>query len=231
MRIVRIIIGLLLLPCCVAVSKTLYFMLLKMGGCGVAAAPTFWIALGAGLMAWVLAFAFFPLPVRTYVLAHELTHAFWGHLMGAQVLGIKVTKTGGNVRLSESNFLVVLAPYFFPLYTIIVMCVYFLLSVFFDLKSFFPVFLAAVGFTLGFHVCLTVSALAQRQTDIEQYGRFFSWTLICFFNVLVIGFLLVLISPAAMSQFFARLAVDFADVWSLVGGVIAWLYGAAHRRL
>lgn len=229
MNIIRVIIGLLLLPCCAAVSRTIYFMLAAPGNCGEIVGASFWLTLGAGLFLWILMFIFLPSPVKTYVLAHELTHILWGSLMGATVLGMRVSKSGGNVKLSESNFLVVLSPYFLPLYTVLIVGVWFLASVFIDLQKYFPLFLGATGFTLGFHICFTISALGQRQPDIEQYGRFFSCALICFMNLFVVGFLLVLVSPVTISQFLTRLAVDFADVRNFIWSGILRLYGAVQR--
>lgn len=216
MKTVRIIVGLFLLPCCVAVSRTAYFVLIAADKSGESVGTMFWVAVGAGLCLWALIFIFLPSPVKSYVLAHELTHILWGSLMGATVLGVRVSGKGGSVKLSESNFIVVLAPYFFPLYTILIVCAWFFASVFIDLQKYFPLFLGTMGFTLGFHICFTISAMGQRQPDIEQYGRFFSCALICLMNLLVVGFLLVLVSPVSLSQFAVRLADDFRIVWEWI---------------
>ena len=226
MKIVRLLIGLLLLPCCAAVAHAVYFMLATMG----TEMASFCLALGLGLFLWILMFVFLPAPVKMYVLAHELTHVLWGSLMGATVLGMRVSGKGGSVKLSESNFVVVLAPYFFPLYTILIVGVWFLASVFVDLQKYFPLFIGAVGFTLGFHVCFTISAMGQRQPDIEQYGRFFSCALICFMNLLVVGWLLVLVLPFSINQFAVRLAADFIYVWRFIWILILRLYGVAARH-
>lgn len=212
MKIARLLIGLVLLPSCVAVARTIYFMLAAPGNSDEVVEAAFWLALGAGFLLWMLIFIFLPAPVKSYVLAHELTHVFWGSLMGATLLGMRVSKNGGSVKLSESNFLVALAPYFFPLYTILIVGAWFLASVFLDLQKCFPLFLGALGFTLGFHICFTIPALGQRQPDIELYGRFFSYALICFMNLLVVGFLLILVAPVSLSQFALRLTADFRFV-------------------
>jgi len=226
MKAVRMLIGLFLLPCCAAVSRAVYFMLAGTGIYGETGGATFLLGIGVGLVLWIAVFVFLPAPVKSYVLAHELTHVLWGHFFGATVLGMRVSKNGGNVKLSESNMFVALAPYFFPLYSILVICAYFLLSVFFDLQKYHLLFLAAVGFTLGFHLFFTVSALAIKQTDIEDYGKIFSYTLIYFMNALIIGLLIVAVSPVSLLQFAVRLAADFGIVWNLIWGGILRLYGA-----
>ena len=220
------LIGLFLLPCCAAVSRAVYFMLAGTGSCVGTEGATFLLGIGVGLVLWILVFIFLPAPVKSYVLAHELTHVLWGHFFGATVLGMRVSKTGGNVKLSESNMFVALAPYFFPLYSILVICAYFLLSVFFDLQKYHLLFLAAVGFTLGFHLFFTVSALAIKQTDIEDYGKIFSYALIYFMNALIIGLLIVAVSPVSLIQFAVRLGADFMDVWRLIWNWVLRLYGA-----
>ncbi len=218
----------MLLPCAVAVSRSVYFILAGMGNSGGGAGATFLIGIGVGLALWLAVFVFLPAPVKSYVLAHELTHALWGHFFGATVLGMKVSKSGGNVKLSESNLLVVLAPYFFPLYSILVICAYLLLSVFFDLQNYHLLFLAAVGFTLGFHYFFTISALAMKQSDIEIYGKIFSYALIYFMNALIMGLLVVAVSPVTLFQFAARLALDFSDVGRLAWVWIMKIYGEAR---
>lgn len=205
-----------LLPCCVAVSRTLYFLVSALNTGVSSAVSAFWLAIGAGLCLWMAVFIFLPAPVRGYVLAHELTHAFWGYIMGASLWGMKISKSGGNVRLSESNFFVVLAPYFFPLYTLLVVGIYFLGSVFFYLERYFPLFLALTGFTLGFHFSFSAAVLGRRQSDIEEYGKTFSYPFIYFMNCLVICLLLVAISPLSLDQFYRRLAEDFAFVGSFI---------------
>ncbi|MDD5483688.1 MAG: hypothetical protein PHP98_08575 [Kiritimatiellae bacterium] len=232
MRLIRVIIAVFLLPCCAAVARAVYFTLaVPAGGGGFGGTSFFWTALGLGFLLWMLFFVFLPAPVRSYVLAHELTHVLWGALMGASVLGMRVSKSGGEVKLSESNLFIALAPYFFPFYTLLLAAAWFLASVFLDLRAYFPLFLGATGFTLGFHICFTISALGRRQPDTAQYGRFFSYTLICFMNLLVIGLLLILVSPVSFNQFAGRLAVDFGIVGNFIWGWMRQLYGAVPRRL
>lgn len=222
MKALRVFIGLLLLPCGFAISRAVYFLLAATGRSGESFGSIFCLAAGTGLCLWALVFVFMPAPVKSYVLAHELTHALWGHLMGAALLGLKVSKRGGNVKLSESNFLVVLAPYFFPLYALLVICAYFLGSVFVDLHKYDALFYALVGFTLGFHIFFTVMVLARKQPDIKNYGKIFSYTLIYFMNALVISLLIVAVAPVTFNQFTARVAADFTFTGLCVWKLMMW---------
>ena len=116
----KALLGLILLPFCLAVSRTLYALIQAIHPSSVAAVSlSAWWLLG-GFIFWVVLFFALPRPFRSYVLAHELTHALWGWVMGARVSRIRVSKNSGSVSLSKTNFLITLAPYFFPLYTVCV---------------------------------------------------------------------------------------------------------------
>ncbi len=213
MRILRVILGLALIPVCVAVTKS---VLALMGMLGAAAGldrslPV--LAVGIGVMLWGLIFYILPRPVRTYVLAHELTHALWGSIFGARVLGMRVSKSGGSVRMSEVNWLTSLAPYFFPLYTVLVVLAYCLLALFVDLRRWELIWFGLIGLTLGFHWTFTLETLFQPQSDIRRYGRLFSYTLIYLLNIMGIGLVLVLVSPVSLDLFVGQLFRDVAGVW------------------
>ncbi|MCC7160069.1 MAG: hypothetical protein IT281_11125, partial [Ignavibacteria bacterium] len=170
-KFLKFIIGLFLLPFCWAFSKA-FFVLLQ--SFPVAASGwTAW-AIPAGFVLSVIGFFILPRPFRISVLAHELTHAVWGILMGAKVGKMKVGKDGGHVMLSKSNFIISLAPYFFPFYTGLVIAGWYISGCFLDQAAFEPWWLAAVGLTWGFHVTFTVYMLSQHQPDIQENGRIFS---------------------------------------------------------
>ena len=83
-------------------------------------ADTVWVPLLAGAACWLVIFLLLPKPMWIYVFGHELTHALWTWLFGGQVKKMKVTSDGGHVVISKTNFLIALAPYFFPLYAVLV---------------------------------------------------------------------------------------------------------------
>lgn len=156
-------------------------------------------ALPAGFFISVLGFFILPRPFRTYVLAHEMTHAFWGMLMGAKVGKMKIAKNGGHVMLSKSNFLISLAPYFFPFYTGLVIAVWCIAALFTDLSAYEPWWLAAVGLTWGFHVTFTVYMLSQSQPDVQENGRLFSYVIIYLANLFFVALWMILIGSPTFS--------------------------------
>jgi hypothetical protein len=156
-------------------------------------------AFGGGFILWLLIFILLPRPVRSYILAHELTHALWGILRGARVKNIKVAKEQGSVTLTRTDFLITLAPYFFPLYTFIVIVAYYILSIFFEMQRYELVWLGLVGFSWAFHVCFTITTLMQEQSDIKGCGYLFSYTVIYVANLLCVALWIVVVSEVTLS--------------------------------
>lgn len=181
-RFLRFLIGLLLLPACWGVGKTfVHAIAATSGGFSVG---TF--SLLGGVLVFVFAWMALPRPVRTYVLGHELTHALWGLLFGAMPSDLKVSETGGSVKLTKSNLLITLAPYFFPFYTFLVIIAALVTYAFLRPLPVIPLWLFMIGFTWAFHILFTLETLSQAQPDVKLYGRLFSWTFIFIVNVLIV---------------------------------------------
>jgi hypothetical protein len=178
-------VGIGLLPACWGVSVATWELALPVVG-STAAGIEPW-ALPIGFLFWVALFLFLPRPIRTYVLAHELTHALSALMMGAKVGKMKVGKEGGHVEVSKTNFIITLAPYFFPLYTFLVIASYYLASIWLPVENYRPFWLGTIGFTWGFHFTFTLQMLTQRQPDIQEHGRIFSFVTIFLVNLLLIG--------------------------------------------
>ena len=124
-RLLRFLTGAALLPLCVSVSLALLETLRSIQSSGLLLSPeTVWLLTGYFL--WLGMWFFLPQPVRAYVVAHELTHALVGLLFGARARNLRVSVRGGSVSLTKSNMLITLAPYFFPLYTVIVILLHLL---------------------------------------------------------------------------------------------------------
>ena len=115
----RLLLGLALLPaCCGVVVSFLDAMPAAAGSSGWLSAES--IAALGGVAAFALCWIAVSHPVRAYVLGHELTHAIWGLMFGARPSDLRVGQNGGSVKLTKSNLLITLAPYFFPFYTFLV---------------------------------------------------------------------------------------------------------------
>jgi len=145
-----------------------------------------WVPLVAGAICWVVIFLLLPKPMWIYVFGHELTHALWTWLFGGQVKSMKVTSKGGHVIITKTNFLIVLAPYFFPLYVVLVVLAFAIGNYFWNWHSYLVWFHLLVGAAYAFHVTLTWHALQTRQSDITSQGYLFSAVVIFLGNVLVL---------------------------------------------
>jgi hypothetical protein len=139
-------------------------------------------------------------PIRTYVFGHELSHAIAAWMSGADVKRFHVSKKGGSVTVSRSNFFIALAPYVLPLYALLTMTAFYAASYFFPiLRSYWQAFLWVLGGTLGFHMALTVYALKMDQPDLKAAGKFLSAVLIFLGNTLSIVLLLGVLFPRTVS--------------------------------
>ena len=183
MGFVRLLVAVFLMPACFGIVRALCQSVILLSGSGVSVEA---LSLLGGMAAFALAWMSLSHPVKTYVLGHELTHALWGLLFGAVPSSIKVGASGGSVRLSKSNMLITLAPYFFPFYTFVVIVTALVTSAFVRPLPFLPLWMFAIGFTWAFHVLFTLETLTQRQPDVKLYGRLFSWTVILVGNAALV---------------------------------------------
>lgn len=156
---------------------------------------TFWLALLGGMTCWWAVFLLLPKPMWVYVFGHELTHALWTWLFGGRVKKFKVTAKGGHVVVTKSNFLVTLAPYFFPVYVALVLAVFALGHLIWGWSAFRVLFHWVVGVAYGFHVTLTLHILRTRQSDITSQGWMFSLVVIFLGNVLVLLLGIPMLTP------------------------------------
>ena len=215
-RVLRLLLALLLLPLCGASTLAVTGLL------GSLESGVSWpeLSLAGGFLLWIAMYFTLPRPIRTYVLAHELTHALWGYLMGAAVHNLKVSRKGGSVLLSGSNMWVTLSPYFFPLYTVVISIVYGICSLAWDLHHLEWLWLALVGLTWSFHLTFTVSSLLQHQTDIVEYGRVFSMTVIYLMNVLGMGAWIALVTRARLDVYLMLLAERTVEFYGKIAQII-----------
>jgi len=202
LRLLKLLFGILLIPAGVAATRVFpheIFTLLR----------TRWYFL-SGMGSYLVLLAIFQQLIRSYVFGHELTHAFWVWIFGGRVKGFRAAASGGQVRATKSNFLIYLAPYFFPLYSFLALALYLLLGLFFSGIGLNRGFSFVLGFSWTFHITFTIYVLLQGQPDVRENGRVFSLALIYLANVVVLSFLLVFISPGVSCGKY------FIDLWSQV---------------
>jgi hypothetical protein len=180
----KLIIGIVLLPACVGGAWALERVVRSSGQ-----ADTFWVAAVAGAGCWLSIYLLLPKPMWVYVFGHELTHALWTWLFGGRVKKFKASSSGGHVVVTKSNFLIALAPYFFPLYAMLVVVVYVVGSRLWGWQPYAVWFHLLIGVAYAFHITLTWHILKEDQTDISEQGYLFSAvvTLLGNLAVLLVG--------------------------------------------
>ena len=193
---VKCIVALVLLPFCVGAARALWRVLAETGQ-----ADTFWVAMAGGAGCWLVIFLLLPKPMRLYVLGHELTHALTTWLCGGKVKRLKVTSEGGHVVVTKNNFVIALAPYFFPLYAALVVCGFGCGHLIWGWTAYVAWFHLLLGAAYAFHLTLTWHILQTRQSDITSQGYVFSAVIIFLGNigVLLIGIPLLTNVPVLSS--------------------------------
>ncbi|MFC1624030.1 hypothetical protein ACFL28_01740 [Candidatus Omnitrophota bacterium] len=196
-KILRFIGSIAAIPLCVAVTVGFYKGIISIRSIS-----------GSGLIFILGAFSYSVIHLLLfklnflYVLGHELMHAVATLFSGGKVMGIKISSEGGSVKTTTPNFLVTLAPYLIPGYTVFIAVLYFLLSFFVDLGRFSGYFIFFVGFTLMFHLVYTAESIRQKQSDLVRTGYLFSITLAYAVNlVIVFGIVSVLFKEASFFDF------------------------------
>lgn len=219
------LIGIGLVPLAYAASVAVYFLYQTSVEESLGAGWEGW-ALPVGFLAWVAVFFILPRPIRTYVLAHELTHALWAILMGGRVGKMKVRKSGGHVELTKTNFIITLAPYFFPFYTVLAIAAYYLAGIWLDVEAYRLWWLAVVGFTWSFHFTFTIQMLSEHQPDIQEHGRIFSYLTIYIMNLLVIGIWMIIVGAPRFISFGDLLGRETATAYNVAWHQLArlWLW-------
>jgi hypothetical protein len=223
-KLVKLVVALLfLLPICVVLSEAFFTVFTR-----ATVTQQFWAAeefwfFSLGVVLWLIAFFGLPRPLLVYVFGHELTHAFWVLLMGGRVSQFRVGRDGGHIITDRNNFWIALAPYFFPLYSIIAIAIYGALSLFVDMQPFGRLLYALIGVTWAFHFTFTCWMIPKSQTDLTDHGTFFSLVVIYLMNVLLLALMLVVASPQ----------ITFLDLGSEVAGNVSaftgWLGSLVDR--
>jgi hypothetical protein len=220
---VKFVVALFLLPSCAVLSQTFFTSFAR---AAVAehlwAGEEFWFfSLGAVL--WLIAFFGLPRPLLVYVFGHELTHALWVLLLGGRVSRFRVGREGGHILTDKNNFWIALAPYFFPLYSILVIALYGALSLFVDVQPYGRLLYALIGATWAFHLTFTCWMIPKNQSDLSDNGTVFSLVVIYLMNLLLLSAMLITASPNITFASFG------ADIIQNIANFAHWVVTLAER--
>ena len=206
--LLKFVIGVLIVPVAYGVTAAFYNNLILMKDMGSGLSNFVW---GIGIYAILHLLFYKPTPV--YVLGHEAVHALIAWLFGGKIHSFKVSAEGGSVSTDKSNVVIELGPYFVPIYAIILMAIYFVISYSYKING--AAFVYLIGFALAFHVIMTIEVMKIRQPDILKSGYLFSIVFVYVLNIIIIALLFSLMfRPFSAKQFFidswnASKMVDF----------------------
>jgi hypothetical protein len=194
-RWVKFIVAIFLLPICAVLSQTFFTAFTR---ATVAqrlwAGEEFWF-FSLGALLWLIVFFGLPRPVIVYVFGHELTHALWVSLMGGRVSRFRVGREGGHIVTSRTNFWIALAPYFFPIYSLLAIGAYGAASLFANVQPYGRLLYVVIGVTWTFHFTFTCWMVPKNQTDLTEHGTFFSLVVIYLMNLLLLSVMLIVAAP------------------------------------
>ncbi|MBP5247646.1 MAG: M50 family metallopeptidase [Fibrobacter sp.] len=171
---------------------------------------------GVGLLAYFALRIVLAIFGRNYefleTFCHELNHTVFAVLSFHKVESFFAhADDGGQVTFyGGTNPVISLAPYSFPLFAFVTALFTRIL-----IPEAQMVAQGLVGFFLMFHLISVLKEARPRQTDLQEYGYFFSYAAILFSNIFFI--------PGV-----AKLAVGgfpSAFVWCKTGLVVAWNWG------
>lgn len=143
------------------------------------------------LIALASGFLFTTIFVRAHgylaILAHELTHNILGVLTFNKPIALNVEANSGGyfAYRGKQNILSVLSPYFFPILTVFIFPIYFILA-----SSGAEVYFGLLGATLGFSFSIAIRQGKPHQPDLHVFGIAWSYLMILFFQILIWGLIL-----------------------------------------
>jgi len=216
-NILKIMLGFMLVPVCAGFTWQLTAMISTTRY--LPESPYYFCA---GCLTYLFIHFLFRKPIFTYVVAHELTHALFALLFGGMIKSFHASDKGGQVTVTKSNFIITLAPYFFPLYTFIMLVLYWVALSLNVHGTTIAVIIYLSGATFAFHLILTFIFLQTDQNDIREQGAIFSYPLIYLFNVIFFALLVKIYLAENMDYllFMVGGIIKSINVISLAGSAI-----------
>jgi len=133
----------------------------------------------AGMLLWLLLGRFLRF---FHVFEHEVTHLVTGLIFFIQPRQLVASESGGRMEMYGNNFIVSLAPYFVPLFSLVLMA---LMPLFDSTVGVYAC--GMLGLFTGYHLITNLQEFSFHQPDIRSHGPLFSTTLCLWGNVIALG--------------------------------------------
>lgn len=164
---------------------------------------------GAGLSSLVW-FIFLKGDGLLSTLEHELTHMVIAILLLKRPVNLRAThREGGVVEWRGPAFgayFVTLAPYFVPTLTVSLLLMGWLVN-----DALMPVYIGLIGVTAGYHFWSTLEETHASQPDLNQYPKWFNWSVILAGHLFFTGLTLSFVVSGGL-----RATGAYAGMWNFI---------------
>jgi len=184
-KVIKYLIGIAALPLTLGFSRAFYGQLSDLSYVGPKLHLVLW-----GIIIYMLMHVLFYKPIYIYTLGHEAIHILATWLCGGYVTNVNISRSGGSVSTSKTNFFIELSPYFIPIYTVLLIFLVPVVRYKLSNSQFLASYIFLLGFTLGMHLIMTAEVLKIRQPDLMKSGYPFSLSLIFMGNLIIVFLIL-----------------------------------------
>jgi hypothetical protein len=149
---------------------------------------------------------------------HEATHLVFALITCHPIVGLsRAERQGTYVRfLGSGNWLIQIAPYFFPTAAVFLWCIALLIP----FGYFLPWTSVALGLATGFHVVSTIREIRRDQAELRTLSWKFCWMFLPAANLLMLGMLI-----AFSHNGFEGLSVFFGDIFQPIMSLARICFG------
>lgn len=151
-----------------------------------------YLVLGGGFFLFFIARSMMDSSVRVNmeIIAHEMTHAFFAFITFHKVKGIRIEgdNSGGEMAFEgEGNWLIIIAPYFFPLFGLVYLIIFSVYTTFAPTNLFLN---GILGYFVGYHLDTVGSQIHEKQTDLPKVSYKFCAMFLPSANLWTVGCML-----------------------------------------
>jgi hypothetical protein len=181
----------------------------------------FLVGIAVFVVGWRLVLRFQSLGIWLMKAEHEATHLLFAVLTAHPILGLgRDAKQGTHVRfLGRGNWLIQIAPYFFP--TAAIFC--WLLAAFVPLGSLFGLASLALGIATAFHVISTLREVRRDADELKTLSWQFCWLFLPAANLWMLGATLAFAQNglSRLLAFVGDSLLPLTWLWSVIWNLLA----------
>jgi len=231
-QIARFVVGLALVPVCVAAAISFGEMMINTGPGPTAKGIHALGVLALGAVTYVVIFVFLHKSVLRTVFGREPVQTMWSTITGYR---LPQPAAGGESHPDSPTdekgrripLWAVLAPYLIPIYTAVGVLVVWLLKLLVGMSGSTYAFVQAyvIGLTYTFHVFLVANDIRKGQRDLKAAGYLFTLVLLFVVNVEVLAAFSMIVFPNAdwivfNQRFLGEARREYLWFWELITGWI-----------